>query len=521
MKKFEDILEESIPERTEDFDNRPIIATTFSDGVKRPVSNIAKEALDLIVSKNENLYHTRKALGTIQSDEHGHHFIRILDKHGVHGNLSNTANFVRVAIKDTEKGSVKSYHFDNPLLSYSENILSYQQYDDIRKLRGIYHHPILTREGILDFSIGYNEKSGVFIPETSYFDRQEMIVPEAKLTLLELIQDFHFQEDSSAFMALALPITMICRQFINDATPIFGFVGDSGSGKSLLVKALYKLVTGTHVPEQQTPHNAAEWNKVIFSRLLTGEELIYFDNVNRRDDHGNDIELESNALASAVTAGLFTDRILGVSETRSVEVNSTFALSGIGIDTLISEELYKRLVFVRLFPNDKSPDEFRFYPLLQHIESERPQLMSAYMTLIQDWIDAGKPKGSKYLNRFETWASVIGGIFENAGIYDAIPNPTGHVNKITKPRDIYQNFLRSHFVPAETGRVSVAAITKMWENLVIEGGQNEGIGNLGNLSPQKRNQWMREVFKNTEYTRVHGADGKTRVCWKGLALKGN
>ena len=517
---IEELLEEIIPERTDAFNQRPIIATTFSDGIKRPVSQIAKEALELIAQRNENLYHTRKSLGTIQVDEHGHHFINMLDKHGVHGHLSDTANFVRVVIKETEKGAFKSYHFDTPLLSYSENILSYQQYDAIRKLSGIYHHPILTEDGILDFSVGYNPKSRVFIPESSHFDMEQMSVSEAKLTLLELISDFQFQDDESCFMALALPLTMICRQFINDATPIFGFVGESGAGKSLLVKALYQLVTGTPVQEQQTPHTASEWNKVIFARLLSGEQLIYFDNVNRKDEQGNDVELESNALASATTAGLFTDRVLGVSETRSVEVNSTFAISGIGIDSLISEELYKRLIFVKLYPCEKSPDQFKYYPLVKHIQTARPQLMSAYMTLIQDWIDAGKPSGSQYLNRFESWSSVIGGIFENAGIYNAIPNPTGSVTNVTNPRDCYQNFLRSTFSPQERGKVSVTSVTKLWENSVTENDSENQSGYTLKLSSQKRNQWTREVFGNAEYTRVRDADGKMIVCWKGIAIRG-
>ena len=421
MKTYEDVLIEDAPKRTESFEKRPHIYMTFEDGVKRPIADVARESLDVIKAMNENLYHTRKTLGCIAIDEHGHHYIKTLDKHGVHGYLTDSANYVAIRITETKNGATQTFHIAPPPLSLSDNILSYQQYDNLRKLKGIFHHPILNADGVVDFSIGYNPKSGIYIPETARFEIEKMSVSEAKLTLLELIQDFNFEDEPSVFMALALPLTMICRQYINDTTPIFGFVGDSGSGKSLLVKALYRLLTGTHVQEQQTPHTAAEWNKVIFARLLSGEELIYFDNVNRKDEHGNDVELESNALASATTAGLFTDRILGISETRSVEVNSTFAVSGIGLETLISEELYNRLVFIRLTPNDKSPDELKFYPLLKHISENRPKLMSAYMALINDWVDAGKPSGSQYLNRFETWASVIGGIYENAGINGAIP----------------------------------------------------------------------------------------------------
>ena len=512
--KPKSVIEEA-PVMSEAFTERPKVFTTFSNGVKRPLTDIVNQSLDLIVENNENLYHTRKTLGRIILDEHGHHYIETLDNKAIHGYLCDTANFLTIQVRNTKNGQSTKLVVDDPPIAYSDNILKFQSHDNIRKLRGIYNHPILNSDGQIDFSIGYNEESGIFIPPTAHFEKENMSVGEAKIELAELISDFDFEDDTGIFMALALPLTMICRQYINDPTPIFAFSGPSGAGKSLIVKALYRLVTGINVQEQQTPHTAAEWNKVIFARLLSGEQLIYFDNVNRRDEQGNDIELESNALASATTAGLFTDRILGISETRSVEVNSTFAISGIGVDTLISEELYKRLVLIRIAESDKGPDQFKFYPLLKHIDENRPKLMSAYMTLIEDWIHAGKPQGSQYLSRFESWAATIGGIFENAGIYQAIPTEK-MVTKLPNPREIYQQFLRETFIYSTEGKVSVNTVTDLWSKTVTE---NEN-GNLKSITSHKRNEWLREVFTDVGYTRAKDTSGKTFACWKGLSIKG-
>lgn len=504
------------PEITDAFHKRPAVFTTFSNGIKRPVADVAKEGLDVVVENNANFYHTQKRLGRISLDEHGHHYIQLLDNKAMYGYLCDTANFCSVHVRQTKKGTKITTTIDEPQMRYADNILSYQSHDDIRKLRGIYNHPVLTKDGQIDFSIGYNPESGIFIPESAHFEKEQMSVERAKFVLTELIEDFEFDTETAMLMAIALPLTMICRQYINDATPIFAFSGPSGAGKSLLVKALYRLVTGINVQEQQAPHTAAEWNKVIFARLLSGEQLIYFDNVNRKDERGEDVSLESNALASATTAGLFTDRILGESETQSIQTSSVFALSGIGVESHISQELIKRMVFILLSESDKAPNEFKFHPLLKHIDAQRATYMSALMTLIEDWIEAGKPEGTQYISRFETWASVIGGIFENAGIENAIPTAY-QLTEIAKPRDIYVNFLLSKFGPAPTGKVSVAKITELWEKAVaeIESGNAEKVPHL---SSKKRNQWMREAFTDVEYTTAYDGPGKTSKCWKGITI---
>ena len=273
----------------------------------------------------------------------------------------------------------------------------------------------------------------------------------------------------------------------------------------------------------RNPDENSQWTETNGdAHYISTEELIQSFK-NRIQDLEAQLALANDRemvlLASATTAGLFTDRILGISETRSVEVNSTFVISGISVDTLISEELHKRMIYIRLLENDKSPDQFKQRYLIDHIFESRPLLMSACMTLIQDWIDAGRADGSQYLNRFERWSAVIGGILENAGIGSAIPTKNV-VTKVTKIKDIYKNFLRNSFSPAPKGKVAVATVTEIWEKVVTQENENRNFGNLTEPSAQKKNQWMREVFTNADYTRAKDQSGETVTCWKGIALRG-
>jgi hypothetical protein len=45
----------------------------------------------------------------------------------------------------------------------------------------------------------------------------------------------------------------------------------------------------------------------------------------------------------------------------------------------------------------------------------RDKILWCLLTLVQSWIDSGKPKTNATLGNYEEWTDVIGGILENAG----------------------------------------------------------------------------------------------------------
>jgi hypothetical protein len=90
-----------------------------------------------------------------------------------------------------------------------------------------------------------------------------------------------------------------------------------------------------------------------------------------------------------------------------------------GNNIALSSEMARRVIPIRLEPQEERPEErdnFRHSPLLDWVRDHRAELVSACLSLIRAWIDAGQPAGKQTLGSFERWASVMGGILANAGV---------------------------------------------------------------------------------------------------------
>jgi hypothetical protein len=101
----------------------------------------------------------------------------------------------------------------------------------------------------------------------------------------------------------------------------------------------------------------------------------------------------------------------------SVPNDATWVATGNNIR--LSSEMARRVIPIRLEPQEERPEErasFKHHPLLDWVRDHRAELISACLSLIHAWVDAGQPAGEKTLGSFERWARVMGGILAHAGI---------------------------------------------------------------------------------------------------------
>src|SRR5262249_52208889 len=144
--------------------------------------------------------------------------------------------------------------------------------------------------------------------------------------------------------------------------------------------------------------------------LRTAPSVLFLDNIKRR--------LESAALASAITSyPNWEDRILGVSEIARVPVRCVWIMTG--NNPGLSSEITRRTVRIRLDARVDRPwlrEGFRHADIRGWAVSNRSRLVWAALTLVQAWIAAGRPEGSRTLGMFERWAKVMGGILGVVGI---------------------------------------------------------------------------------------------------------
>jgi hypothetical protein len=154
-----------------------------------------------------------------------------------------------------------------------------------------------------------------------------------------------------------------------------------------------------------------EIRKRLTSSLRKSPTIIFLDNL------GQGRRLESSSLASALTAGTFSDRLLGSSVMAALPVRCTWIATG--NNPRLSDELMRRTVAIRLDAKRARPHlrrGFKHRDLLAWVRRQRPKLVAALLTLIQAWLAAGKPRGDVRLGMYESWCDVIAGILHVAGI---------------------------------------------------------------------------------------------------------
>ena len=218
--------------------------------------------------------------------------------------------------------------------------------------------------------------------------------------------------------ALALVLTPLIRGLVPLA-PLAVVNGlQMGVGKNLLGDMVSIFATGeTVVP---LPYNAQdeENRKVILSTFRAGRELFVFDEAH---------VLEGASLARALTSATYTDRILGVSTTAEFPNHVTWM--SLGNNVQINGDMSRRVYVIRLAPDganpqDRSVDAFRHPDLKGWTADHRAELVAAGLTLVRAWFAAGSPQNAagRRFGSFETWAGMVGGILDVAGVAGFLDN---------------------------------------------------------------------------------------------------
>ena len=128
-------------------------------------------------------------------------------------------------------------------------------------------------------------------------------------------------------------------------------------------------------------------------------------------------QLDASALAAALTAPFWEDRVLGLSEITRLPIRCLWVATG--NNPTFSNELARRLVRIRLDARVDQPWQrsgFRHPDLMVWVRANRARLVAACLTLCCAWIAAGRPRGTRSIGSYESWAQTMGGVLEVAGI---------------------------------------------------------------------------------------------------------
>jgi putative DNA primase/helicase len=279
--------------------------------------------------------------------------------------------------------------------------------------------PVLDGRGRVHDRPGYSETHRVFyqpadalkVPRVPGRPTKRDVRRARELLADQLFGDFPFAGEAERAHAVCMVLQPFVRDLISGPTPLYLVEAPTpGTGKGLLVKAACWPALGREVAPMAEAGNEDEWRKRITSTLRRSPVAILIDNLQDR--------LDSAALAAALTTTHWEDRILGLSENCTLPNRALWAATG--NNPALSGEMTRRSIRVRLDAKSEHPEDrtdFRHPDLMAWASANRGELVWAALTLGRAWVVAGRPGGSvRSLGGFESWAAVMSGILEVAGI---------------------------------------------------------------------------------------------------------
>jgi hypothetical protein len=282
---------------------------------------------------------------------------------------------------------------------------------------GITEVPVMRADGTILDKPGYDPATRLYYWQNGDFTMPRMTTKEAVALLQEVIHDFPFVEESSRANALGLMLTPIVRPAIKGHVPLALIdAPGQGTGKGLLSNVVSLIATGKEAPKTTAPDNDEEWRKKITSLLMRGATMITIDNLDKK--------LSSGHLASALTCGIWEDRILGESGIFRGPQRAVWMATGNNIS--LGGDMQRRCYSIRMDAKVEQPwlrAGFLHPKLKAWVMENRARLIGALLTRGTAWFEAGQPtKDVIVVGEFESWSEVIGGIVKYAGVKGFLGN---------------------------------------------------------------------------------------------------
>jgi hypothetical protein len=209
-----------------------------------------------------------------------------------------------------------------------------------------------------------------------------------------------------ALIAIALSIIQ-CALLPERPAYLIG-AGQRSSGKTTVIHMVSAAVLGRRAAAAAWSPSEEERRKALFSYLGGGVPLLVWDNIPR----GAAISCPS--IEKALTAETYTDRVLGVTETRTVPASTVQVFTGNNISArgdMASRTLQVRLAVDRPDPENR---EFVHPDPVGWTQAHRGRILAALYTLLLGNPRLRSDDQTPAETRFKTWWHLVGAAVEYA-----------------------------------------------------------------------------------------------------------
>jgi hypothetical protein len=309
--------------------------------------------------------------------------------------------------------------------------------------------PFVRANGTICQTPGYDKATRTFLAETEGLTLSVPDDPTAedigwavKLLTVEWLGDLFavMPSDADRAGALALILTPLIRGLVPLA-PLAVVNGlQMGVGKNLFADLVALLATGRESEPLPWTRDEDETRKQITSVFRGGSTMAIFDEAH---------VIEGAALARAITAVTYKDRVLGVST--MIDFPNTMTWMSLGNRVQVNGDMSRRMYVIELAPKtanpqDRSVDSFRHPMIREWTVEHRAELLSAALTLVRAWFAAGCPKdgpgavAGRRLGSFEKWGGMVGGVLDVAGV----PGFLGNLHDYRSESDYDRAYWTAH-----------------------------------------------------------------------------
>lgn len=347
------------------------------------------------------------------------------------GTFHDIVQATAVTVTENEGAQGTTYGYAWPDAGTMSAVMS--RADRFATLERLAHAPFVRPDGSIVTEPGYDEATrtilmpdevfaGIEVPESP---TAEQITAARDLILEEWLGDFPLDGEADKANLLALVITPAIRGMVPRAPMAVVDGLQMGVGKNLLADCLLTVYTGHAAQPMNWVSDLEELRKQITSAFRTGAEFFVFDEAHT---------LEGAALAQALTAETWQDRILGVSTMANFPNRVTWM--SLGNNVQVKGDITRRVYRIALRPRYANPQDrqastFRHpgtsgLDLGSWTRKHRRELLTAVLTLVRAWYASGAPYPSRGVSfgSFEAWEKILGGIIEAAGLPGFLGNLT-------------------------------------------------------------------------------------------------
>lgn len=293
-------------------------------------------------------------------------------------------------------------------------------------LAGVVEAPQLFEDGRVLELEGYDAPSGLLLrtrgvafAPIAHSPTQEDARRALRSLDEQLFAGFPFVAECDRAAALSCVLSAVGRSTYAQG-PAFGATAPNRScGKSTLLRLGAILATGRGPALIDPGSNDEESDKRILSVLVEGHRFVSFDNL--RDAE----QLDTPSIAKAITEPVYTGRPLGKTGTISLPTDGVlFTYSGVNLEP--RGDTVSRSVLIRLDPAVERPwaKNWGTRDPTGVAQERRGELVSAALTVIKAFINAGCPDQGCGSFRLENWNRLVRNAVIWAGYADPLAGMT-------------------------------------------------------------------------------------------------